>query len=369
MDRTPFEIWTKISSYACTDLGSTGRSLSLVSRFIREASAPAKLQSLSAHGLQQIIAFHETLLRTPRHLRRVRYLLLSTTPRSPSINISVDTSDHSLPEGKFEDSDKLSGKSEEERRERAEESEHSRQQLVITCRCVLQIVAECIEILYLDGHCPFYYLSDTTLFIFPRLEELTSTAFFFESPSGSDAWPNVALCPKLRRWHLTSYPLLWKEQDVFTIISNIAPSITHLRFSGLLPCHVDFPSHLKATLELIEPPQDVVIEKPKWPIGILPATIVNIFVKPAAAPKNERFVWINPRVSYDILVRKLEILSRADRRVVVLQSEKGSCQIRCTSGDFEERVNGGDGCWSLRAHTCSKFTHSTESCNVKKGYR
>ncbi|KAF7973305.1 hypothetical protein HWV62_15627 [Athelia sp. TMB] len=47
MDRVPFEIWIKIFSFACTDAGFTGRSLSLVSKFVRDASAQVKLQKIA----------------------------------------------------------------------------------------------------------------------------------------------------------------------------------------------------------------------------------------------------------------------------------------------------------------------------------
>ncbi|KZP14794.1 hypothetical protein FIBSPDRAFT_796365, partial [Athelia psychrophila] len=77
MDRTPSEIWTNIFAYACTDSGMTARQPSLVSKFIQEASAPVKLQSIAVHGGQQILAFHELLLKTPPHLRQIRYLFLS----------------------------------------------------------------------------------------------------------------------------------------------------------------------------------------------------------------------------------------------------------------------------------------------------
>ncbi|KZP21339.1 hypothetical protein FIBSPDRAFT_699850, partial [Athelia psychrophila] len=77
MDHTYPEVWTNISGHACTDSGATGRQLSLVSKFIRAASAPVKLQSIAVHGRQQIIAFHRLLLQTPPHLRHIRYLFLS----------------------------------------------------------------------------------------------------------------------------------------------------------------------------------------------------------------------------------------------------------------------------------------------------
>ncbi|KZP13365.1 hypothetical protein FIBSPDRAFT_692487, partial [Athelia psychrophila] len=46
MKHIPSEIWRNISSEACTDTGFTGLSLSLVSKFVRSASEPVKLQSV-----------------------------------------------------------------------------------------------------------------------------------------------------------------------------------------------------------------------------------------------------------------------------------------------------------------------------------
>ena len=83
MQHAPTEIWNQISSHACTDSGSTGRSLSLVSKFIRETSAPFKLQSVAVHGPKQFISFNKLLLTTPLHLRRTRYLFISAILPTP----------------------------------------------------------------------------------------------------------------------------------------------------------------------------------------------------------------------------------------------------------------------------------------------
>ncbi|KAF8877277.1 hypothetical protein BD779DRAFT_1379195, partial [Infundibulicybe gibba] len=69
--RFPVELWTRIFSHACTDDGDTGRALSLVSRYIRRASAPHKLQSVLITSVPQMLAFTKVLEHTEPPLRRL----------------------------------------------------------------------------------------------------------------------------------------------------------------------------------------------------------------------------------------------------------------------------------------------------------
>ena len=90
MDNIPLEISLYIFTLACTDNGFTGRSLSHVSRYVREASQTVKLQSICLHGHDQILAFAELIEYTPAIARNVRQLFIcnekkksSNTPPSP----------------------------------------------------------------------------------------------------------------------------------------------------------------------------------------------------------------------------------------------------------------------------------------------
>ncbi|TFK71650.1 hypothetical protein BDN72DRAFT_426767 [Pluteus cervinus] len=82
MHGLPLELWSWIFSYACTDDGRTGRSLSLVCTCFHEASKSSKLQSLTIIGHQQIIASAKMLVSTIPRYRRVHNLFIST--HSPS---------------------------------------------------------------------------------------------------------------------------------------------------------------------------------------------------------------------------------------------------------------------------------------------
>jgi hypothetical protein len=84
MHKCPIEIWLQIFQVACTDDGSTGRSIALVSRFFHEISNEVKLQSLSVIGVPQIVACARMLEMTPPHFRRVRHLFVSNCLETPS---------------------------------------------------------------------------------------------------------------------------------------------------------------------------------------------------------------------------------------------------------------------------------------------
>ena len=72
----PFEICESIFAFACTDDGSTGRSLSLVSRGIRNASRGMKYQCLAVTG-RQVEPLCMVLKNLPENDRRIHHLFFS----------------------------------------------------------------------------------------------------------------------------------------------------------------------------------------------------------------------------------------------------------------------------------------------------
>jgi len=78
MDRCPIEVWNHIFTFACTDNGFTGRSLSLVSRYIHDTSKSVKLQSLSVTKPQQIHGLARLIANTPPKYRRVGHLFIAS---------------------------------------------------------------------------------------------------------------------------------------------------------------------------------------------------------------------------------------------------------------------------------------------------
>jgi hypothetical protein len=63
--QVPVEIWHLIFSLVCIDDGSTGRSLSLVSTYFRDISAPFKYRSIAITHWSQIIAFSQFFCKLP----------------------------------------------------------------------------------------------------------------------------------------------------------------------------------------------------------------------------------------------------------------------------------------------------------------
>ncbi|KAF5343564.1 hypothetical protein D9758_012960 [Tetrapyrgos nigripes] len=94
MDLLPPEILDLIVSHACRDNGYTGRSLSLVSRSIRNLSQPTKLQSISIIGYDQLHSFALLLENTPASLRRVRFLFISAHVRNTAVDPRVLDSEY-----------------------------------------------------------------------------------------------------------------------------------------------------------------------------------------------------------------------------------------------------------------------------------
>jgi hypothetical protein len=72
----PPEIWHEIFALACTDTGSTGRSLSLVSKQFHDISGPFKYQSLAITQCRQLIAFAPTFSQLPDFQKKIKYLFI-----------------------------------------------------------------------------------------------------------------------------------------------------------------------------------------------------------------------------------------------------------------------------------------------------
>jgi hypothetical protein len=72
----PVEIWHLIFSLACRDDGSTGRSLSLVSTYFRDISAPFKYQSIAITHWSQIITFSQFFCKLPASQKKTVFLFV-----------------------------------------------------------------------------------------------------------------------------------------------------------------------------------------------------------------------------------------------------------------------------------------------------
>lgn len=327
MNHVPSDVWANIFAHACTDSGTTGRSLSLVSKFIREASAPVKLQSLSFHNLRQITSFYQLLLQTPPHLRRVRYLYITTVPPPPARRGLARL----VPSRRVPEVAPNLGTEE-------------REQWQKTILRILQEVAAFVEVLYLDVH--LHYLQNPShhpdYCAFPRLTDLSSDGFPLHLNVRLDSKAISAMCPQLRHWHIKGafQPMQHESGSnlgALGLISIVAPSITHLRFSGL-EHETWFVLDLKSAFGLKLP------DHCQGRNHKLPKTIQRVYVKPSCRPGSG-----TAGLSHSRLIRGLTELNKTESRFFLIKEYKTwkEAQRICTWSDWIDLINGGEGCWSL----------------------
>lgn len=351
MDKCPPEICTKIFSEACLDSGYTGRSLSLVSKFIHNTSRSVKLQSICLRSLEQTVAFASLLKETPPHLRRVRYLFISSPEPHKSHPVQVPLAlPQPLAEGNgtqlvttpsTPQQKKASSMIAMERhiRRRAAREKH-KQGMIVATRSILADVRESLEVLetaisYLtvsptaDAACPISL---------PHLTELTM------QDAGLMNWMNepafLVPCQRLRRLHIIGDIRMGSP---FTCVGKLAPLLTHLRISGVQNPRW-FGSSLERALGIGEGMEILAQNRPLY--GRLPLSVQQVLVKLANPPEDGGHPGM-PWASYDAVSGVLLYLNETEDRVILLKAEE-HLECICEEDDWLDRVAGGEGCWSLR---------------------
>lgn len=349
MDRTPPEVWVRIFSFACLDTGFTGRSLSLVSKYICEVSKPVKFQSIALHGHDQILAFAALLERIPPHLRRVRNLLVSFYWGMKERQERLDVAQVNLfaVRGKLEeDEERLEElclqikELEDEYKQVVEEIWYAEGQgnfqgqlkkATSAFNSILCNVASTVEILEVD-------LEISTPIALPCLTDLTIYADF---PLLRDGSPIFQPCHSLRRLHLGYDNYQEPSNDFFGYISSFAPSLTHICFSCLQQ-NADLPAALGRALRL----PDADAEE----CHSLPQTVELVLIKPDPVPSGG---CGNPVIKYSRMMHGCRELQAKDHdRVVLLRpsaNKKPWEQRQITSSeqnDWLDAIVGGKGCWN-----------------------
>ncbi|KAI0826844.1 hypothetical protein BC628DRAFT_223278 [Trametes gibbosa] len=237
MEKCPVELQILILSYACTDDGSTGRTLSLVSRAFRELSYPFQWSSLALYGYTRVAAFSRWLYSQPPTVgppsRPILHLLISTRPAELAFDYVCVEAPPTWPG---------------------------------VLRSILRYAAPTLQTLSVVSfeapvNCAAI-LSQALHINYPSLIELTirgrctpnqlsqPSSFFVEHNNSEDAihdvrtvdgsdgvtrgatWPPI---PTLRRLHLalTFQGMERGTKAEHALITDLAPFVTHLRFSVL----------------------------------------------------------------------------------------------------------------------------------------
>lgn len=265
MERCPAEICNEIFSYACMDNGCTGRSLSMVSRYIRESSKTSKLQSLSVIGYEQLISLASTLENTHPTLRNVRYIFISAHVRRTESDPKAIT------------------------------LEFSRRKSAYTAfERILTAISKTVQVL----HAFFIFFRPFPLLpiSMPVLHELT-----FHGPLEGQAAADQAIqFPTLRHLHLTSfyYPKYLSEQ-----VLPLTPSLQHLRVSA--PEHSQtFIAELQATLDDSDET-----------CASLPAGLEKMYVHCPVRPQDN---WMDMMTLYEHTMASLNRLAEEHARLILL---------------------------------------------------
>ncbi|KAI9062727.1 hypothetical protein FKP32DRAFT_824190 [Trametes sanguinea] len=210
MERCPNEILEYICTYACTDDGFTGRSLSLVSRRIHDGSYRHVLRSVALYGPHQLSAFADHLIRRTPEDRHVHHLYLVDRPRKVIENIPGQ--------------DQIKGKAANERMDSVTRAKTSE-----AIASILRIVAPQLRTL---GVVLFERYPSNIFTTIPllHLEELTIQSSSLELPPESQ----ILQYSTLRRLHVISNSPEWTDKD----IAALAPQLTHLRCSRLKAVYV-----------------------------------------------------------------------------------------------------------------------------------
>ncbi|KAF9072183.1 hypothetical protein BDP27DRAFT_434241 [Rhodocollybia butyracea] len=202
--RCPPEICHIIFCLACTDGGYTGRSLSVVSKYIRTISRPTMLQSMSIIGYNQLLAFlnileqeQEQIQRQPNDTasqRHVKYLFISAHSRNTAVDPKALTSEFSHKERAYEAFERI-----------------------------LRLISPTIRILHV-----FFIFYRTFLLLpvgLPVLQELS-----LHGPMDSLSTDGgVSIFPALRHLHITSP---FHPHYLTGKLFLIAPELKHFRLSA-----------------------------------------------------------------------------------------------------------------------------------------
>ncbi|KDQ63968.1 hypothetical protein JAAARDRAFT_52022 [Jaapia argillacea MUCL 33604] len=238
LEDCPREIWEHIFSLACVDGGFTARSLSLVSRYIKDVSQTTRYQCVAIRGLVQLQSFASVLKKSPPSNRHVRHLFISGCP--PKGNGAHSMTSRIRSRLRFRNDDSDSDESSYLARIRQGEELQSRLDKASDLSPKFnKILGEVIELIGPDSleTLSCIICSMVSLPPLPNLRELTICGDWHETTTSFSF-------PSLRRLHLLG-PYC-SESDIQLLIQS-APALTHLRLSGLEE-RMDLSSFIKSIL-------------------------------------------------------------------------------------------------------------------------
>ncbi|KDQ63969.1 hypothetical protein JAAARDRAFT_27641 [Jaapia argillacea MUCL 33604] len=307
----------------------TGRSLSLVSRYIRDASHTTRYQSVTIKGLAQLRALNLILRRLSPAFRHVRHLLVSACAsrnsyenktsglgnplhrNEPEVLLNAEQIRRMLQGGEI--------------RLRLEEAQKASFKFNETLYGVLSLLSGTLETL------SFTICNRFRPPPFPALKELTICGLMDDS-----AIP--ASLPSLRRLHLVGP--YYNQHEILTFLRG-TPLLTHLRLSGL-----------EKTLNILHLVESILGEPDGTPHPFLrePLPLEQVLIQ----CRRPLHGYGSADGDYASKVRVMHMLVdiHPDKNILLLPTQAWHEDIDLMVSEemvlWRDRMDGGEGCWDTR---------------------
>ena len=365
LDSCPPELCQRIFQFACTDDGTTGRALSLVSKYIHLSSKRFKLQSVTVRGADQATHFVLALQRTPDQYRRVSYLTIvndltihlfqakSPFVRTTAKRLELGAHSYDMP--------------------CLQTNRRQDETVFIASLQILHLTSATLQTLNIDFQSMWQLIpkhldtepSAWRVHSMPVLRELTVRYGELDEGVemdwtlflgfGGEGRGKMAMLPRLRYLDLAGLRIPLHSSHLYKQISKVAPSLMHLRLpmrmagrlgkalgleTGVAPdgdggVALGIPTHF----------QSPTITTPAQKPSLLPiATLQRVYIQPQPAPKqrygNDDFPF--EKEAYMLKMDELKEVESRDERVVVLDCTMADLRMEDIAGGWD-RERGGDG--------------------------
>ncbi|KAJ6502328.1 hypothetical protein C8R45DRAFT_976273 [Mycena sanguinolenta] len=323
LDRLPPEICAHIFNFACADSGRAGRSLSLVSRYIREISELVRYTSIVLVGRAQVLAFAQFVVEHTHINPQTRHLFINAQESEEELEDMVHKAHAETRKAHLEytrlaellplGDQKLKEAKDAVARERAIVPVLLGKESASAVDAILRAVGPTLEVLDIAVN---EYVANMLLnpISLPRLVDLTTRCGF---PLRLKDVPALEPTHSLRYVHIVDAPFQWSCAPEFleNVISYFAPALTHLRLSQLREDEMVI-THMECALGLVRPNE--------FPDKVtpLPRTIERVVLKPAVVPPpHVGCHCVDDTVGYRSLVEYARLLRDQDHRVLLLNAD------------------------------------------------
>nr|GAT52833.1 predicted protein [Mycena chlorophos] len=360
LDELPPELLTHIVELSCTDNGATGRSLSLVSRYIRDISATFKLQSVALLGRQQQLQFAAFLDSTDDSMpANTRYLYIGGQESESELAEIVPAKREGYAAANAKAITFARANPGEEHYKQLQLLRDQVQDMLNQSHLAIQLfareaadavftilrhVAPTLEVLYIHVNEYVARALNQSGLELPRLVDLTTCAGFPLIRHKGQGESGLLPCPTLRHLHVVETNDMWCESEAFLRVQGIAhfaPNLTTLRLSELGQNEA-VPLHVAASIGI-----DIggTQYTPLRSIVPLPRSVQQIVLKPTVKPEPACCEVCDDTYVYSDLVDYARRLVQKSSLVVLLRADKEAPERDYLFTEWLDKANGRSWIW------------------------